>query len=145
MDIPNFISGPPELKQRLNDIIKAVNKLSHISGDGFIKVNSTHSGVTVGLSWAKVWERLPLVTPTQLRRAYCNNDAGASTSIVCHLDDDSAAEEITVECNFIIGGGNLNTSIPYLMEGDPIAVQKVGDEWWCPWWFNGFVDCPEPV
>ena len=63
-------------------------------------------------------------------KAYCKNDAGAATTIVCYLDTDETGQEITVNCS-IAGGGNLNTAIPRLTDGLLIFVKNFGGAWYC--------------
>lgn len=59
--IRKLFTGPRVLRNRINQIIDAVERLSTITGDGFIKVNKTNSGVSLGLNVEKlrprVWNR----------------------------------------------------------------------------------------
>lgn len=88
--------------------------------------------------------------PANVRRAITTADAGSGDTITANIYDSSGIEQtegdesgVTVHCS-IIGGGNLNTAVPYLLTGDIIFISLIHKEWWCIWWFNGFVDCPEP-
>jgi len=134
MDIAYFTTGPPQLRQKLNDMIRIINSLNHVRGDQFIKVNKTPSGFSFSLSVAKLEERLRMFGSAgggAVRKAYCATDAGAVSTINCYLDsDDSASEEVEVNCN-IIGGSKLTEALPYLSDGDMILVTQVGSEWWC--------------
>jgi len=76
------------------------------------------------------------------RIAYCKNDAGASDEIACYLDTDGTGTEVTVKCN-ISGGGDhyLNVAVRRLADGDPILVQKIGDDWSAQEGFQTSEDC----
>jgi len=75
-----------------------------------------------------------------LRNAYCKNDAGAGSTIVCYLDTDGTGTEITVNCS-ISNGSNLNTASRRLADGDRLAVYKVGDNWYTPEGFDTDEEC----
>jgi len=69
------------------------------------------------------------------RIAYCKNDAGSGTTIVCYLDKDGTGDEITVHCSISQGGSDLNEASPLLKGGtgtpptggDWMLVEKVWD------------------
>lgn len=86
--------------------------------------------------------RYPLLCP--IHKAYCKTNASAATTIDCYLDVDETGPEIEVHCN-VFGGGYLDSAFPELFDGDMIKVQKDGDEWWCIWWFNGYIECEYPT
>lgn len=69
------------------------------------------------------------------RLAYCKADAPDSPEIECYLDTDETGTLVTVRC-LIHNGDSLMYATPYLKNGDPLLVEKVGDEWICPG-FNG--------
>lgn len=59
---------------------------------------------------------------SEIRNAYCKNDAGSSSTITCYLDTDGTGEEITVYCN-ISGGSNLDSAVRRLEDGDLLQVR----------------------
>jgi len=89
------------------------------------------------------WIGLPLrqANADRPRVAYCKNDAGAGTTIVCYLDTDTGGKEITVSCSIAQGGAALNAAVPRLKDGDWIMVSKVGATWRCLTIFMPSEDC----
>ena len=81
-----------------------------------------------------------------IRLAYCKNDAGAATTIICFLDTDGTGEEVTVKC--LTGGGGsslLNASVPRLSDGDPMLVIKHNDIWYATTIFEDSEDFDEGI
>ncbi len=76
--------------------------------------------------------KVPLQTGTGsiVRKAYCKDDAGAATTITCYLDTDATGQEVTVNFS-IAGGGNCNTAIPRLSDGDMVFITKYEGSWYC--------------
>ena len=56
--IRRLSKGPRILRDRINDVIDAVNRFTGISGDGFIKTNKTRSGITLNLDITKLRPRI---------------------------------------------------------------------------------------
>lgn len=83
---------------------------------------------------------LTKTTGGRIRSAFCKTDVGASQTLVCYLDTDITGEEITVNF-FILGGGNLNTAMPLLFDGDEIPVIKIDEDWYCIWPMQPLVKC----
>tara|TARA_Y100000310_G_C20662497_1_gene805546 strand:+ start:1160 stop:1843 length:684 start_codon:yes stop_codon:yes gene_type:complete len=132
-NIPLLTSSPsPSAMHKLNESIKAVNRLNNLVGDGIIKVNKTTAGVSLALDIGQVAARMPKIfgTSAQVRKAFCKNAAGAATTIDCYLDTDGTGEEVTVSFN-IAGGGNCDKAIPRMADGTPIFVRDVGGTWEC--------------
>jgi hypothetical protein len=84
---------------------------------------------------------------TGIRHAYCKTAAGTGNTIVCYLDENIAVPpqnplpaEITVNF-FIFNATALSSCIPLLVAGQMIPVYKVGEYWFCPWWFSGTEEC----
>jgi len=75
-----------------------------------------------------------------LRNAYCKDDAGVGSTIVCYLDVDGTGTEITVNCS-ISGGSNLNAAGRRLEIGNRLAVYKVGANWYTPEGFDADIEC----
>jgi len=73
---------------------------------------------------------MPKFNGSKIHKAYCKDDAGATTTIDCYLNTDATGEEITVNFS-IAGGGNCNAAAPLLADGDLIFVRKFGDDWYC--------------
>lgn len=78
--------------------------------------------------------------PGAIRKAFCKNDAGASHTIACYLDEDQTGEEVTVICT-ISGVNNLNSAIPRLAQGDLIFVAKFAASWYCLTIFQSSEEC----
>lgn len=88
-----FSSGPPNAVAKFNEIIQLLNSLANVSGDGLIEVNRTAVGYTISLNTNRLLERIPMFGgggggDTSVRKAYCKEDAGAATTIICYLDKD---------------------------------------------------------
>lgn len=75
-----------------------------------------------------------------IRKAYCKNNAGAGTTIVCYLDTDLTGIQKTVNCS-IVGGSALNAAIPRLEIGDIIYVTCIGGAWHCLTVFQTTENC----
>jgi hypothetical protein len=75
-----------------------------------------------------------------IHSAFCKNDAGSGSTIVCYLDTDSTGDEITVYCS-ICRGIALNAAFPYLMDGDRIFVFNDGTYWRALQIFQGWEAC----
>jgi len=99
----------------------------------------------------KRWIGVPFRQGAQgagLRNAYCKDDAGAGSTIVCYLDTDGTGTEITVNCS-ISNGSDLNTASRRLKGGtgtpptggDRLAVYKVGDTWYSAEGFDTDEEC----
>jgi hypothetical protein len=58
--IPEFKDGPEGLRNKANAVVRAINALESIRGDGvFIKVDRQTNGLVVALNWNQVLARLP--------------------------------------------------------------------------------------
>ena len=79
---------------------------------------------------------------TGIRHAYCKTAAGAGFNIQCYLDTNLTGTEITVYCNTFEATA-LSACIPLLTAGRVIPVYKVGEYWFCAWWFSGTELCAE--
>lgn len=67
-----------------------------------------------------------------IRKAYCKTDAGAGSTIVCYLDEDSTGDEITVNCTIVGGSGTtpvLQDCLPFLNDGQEVIVSKINEDW----------------
>jgi len=142
MNIPYFTSGPSQLRQKLNDMIRAINSLDRISGDQFIRVDKSPSALALSLSLGKLEERLRMFSSGSIiHKAYCKDDAGAATTIDCYLDaDDPGSNVISVHCE-ISGGGNLDSAEPRLEIGDLVWVVFDGTNWHALHPFQATEDC----
>lgn len=77
-----------------------------------------------------------------IKRAYCKTNAGSGSTIVCYLGIDATGTEITVNCD-LFEATDLSACLPLLTDGKAIPVYKVGDNWYCAWWFSGTEDCAD--
>lgn len=75
-----------------------------------------------------------------MRHAYCKTNADAGFSIQCYLDTNLTGEEITVYCNTFEATA-LSGCVPLLTIGRVIPVYKIGEYWFCAWWFSGTEEC----
>lgn len=116
----------------INKLVDRINILSKVTGRNGIKVTTSPTGIHLAGNSSNIQARY--------RLAYCKNDAGAASTIVCYLDTDTTGAEITVTCS-IAGGGNLNAAVPRLTDGLRIVVIKVGLTWHCVTTFNNSMDC----
>ena len=79
-------------------------------------------------------------TGTGVRKAYVKTTPGAATTVDCYLDTDATGEEVTATCS-VSGGGNLNSAIPRIADGDLIFVTEIDDAWYCVTVFQISEDC----
>jgi hypothetical protein len=85
--------------------------------------------------------RRRLVTPQMpIHLAYCKGNAGTGNKIECYLDADwngSGAVPPTIEVNcFLFDATNLSDCNPRLTDGAAIPVWKLGETWYCDFWFS---------
>lgn len=130
--ITPFTSGPTELVNKLNEMVRIVNNLENMTGDGVVKVNQTTAGRALSLNVDGLLQRLPKESGggTAIRIAYCKADALSGSTIDCYLDSNVTGfqgEEVTVYCN-ISGGNNLNEASRRLEEGDALLVALLTDQ-----------------
>ena len=144
MQIQPFTQGHPATVRKLNDIIRAVNALDNISGDGLVQVQKTGYGLAIGLNIAGLHKHIPrFKIYNEIYQAKTQAAAGAATTISCKLLNEAEAEvgdAITVYTR-ICGGGNLNAAVPRLASGDYIFVTNVGGKWYCTTVFQASEDC----
>jgi len=89
------------------------------------------------------WVGIPLAksgTKGIFHKSYCKAAAGASTNITCFLDVDTTGVEVSVACN-ISGGGNLNSCIRRLADGDLLLIWDDSGTWRSVEGFTTTEDC----
>lgn len=59
MIIDLFTDGKASVRNRLNKMVKAINRIFHMKGDGLIKVSYLPGGIGIGLSVDRLIQRLP--------------------------------------------------------------------------------------
>lgn len=75
------------------------------------------------------WYAFEKFNTGQTAIAYVKTTPGEVTSVVCWFSEtDGTGEEITVPCD-ITSGGNLNSAVPRLADGQKIQVAKNGATW----------------
>ena len=79
--------------------------------------------------------------PTDMRVAFCKNDASTGETIDCYLDTDGTGTVIEVNFPIAQNGSDMNACMPFLLNGDRIFVTKIGSEWWCVHVFNESIVC----
>lgn len=141
--IAPFRNGPPETVAKMNEIIKAVNSFTELTGDGIIQTRHTPAGTAIGLSIPKLRRRLVhgRAVPGVVRLAYVKTTPGAVSAVDCFLDTDATGQEVSVNCS-IVNGGSLNAAVPRLADGEIIFVVNISGTWWCVTTFHASQSCP---
>lgn len=80
-------------------------------------------------------------TISQIRIAYCKDDAGAGETIDCYLDEDVTGAIVEVNFSIAQAGSDMNACLPLLANGDMIFVSEIQGAWWCPQTFNESIAC----
>lgn len=119
--------NPRRVIAKINELIKAVNKLTNLSGDGMVRVEDGPAGMTVGLNWGKVLEKIPR-NPI----FFCSLTSDISYSEGSYVAQGKIWLNSTKFVNKtiyfrVIGGGAGHATgsvLPNLGNGDYIAVQK---------------------
>lgn len=87
------------------------------------------------------WWCTELFNTGQTAIAFVKTTPGAVTSVVCWFSEsDGTGQEITVPCD-ISGGGDLNSVIRRLVDGDKLQVARNGATWRCTEGFQTSEDC----
>lgn len=120
--------GNLQQRQKLNEIINAVNKSLDIKGDQFVGVDSTPNGITIKLLLNQLLPRIPGVGGIGFRKAFAKDDAGSGNTIDAYLDTDGTGTEIEVTVE-IAGGDDLNTAFPLLEDGTLFHVYDDDGTW----------------
>ncbi len=123
--ITPFTKGDPETIAKMNDIVKAVNNLMRMTGDGFVNVqHGLNSATTISFSMHELKARFMNFGGGggEAHRAFVKTTPGATTSVDVYLYEDASDTEVTVSC-YIYGGGNLEDAYPTLVDGMPLYVQ----------------------
>jgi hypothetical protein len=107
-----------------------VQSLNNMRGDGFINIQRSGAGTTIGLNLTEVKKRLarkPLNVGDfgTVARAICTQDAPGDNTITADLvlTDGTSGDDVTVTCN-ISNGSALNEAIPRLETDDTIYITQ---------------------
>jgi hypothetical protein len=119
-----------------NALVRSVNMLMNMRGDGGITVHNHPNGVTIQGSGA---------TSSRPRNAFPIDDAPAGSSITCFIDTDSAVgvvpgPRVVVECE-VVGGSNLNAAITRLEDGSRLTIWDNNGTWRPFYPFQATKDC----
>lgn len=128
--LQEITKGDPETVRRINEMVRAVNHLDRMTGDGLVNVSRTPAGVALTLNMAAVQARIPQNITSDIRKAYMIGNAGAGTTADCHLDTDGTGETVTVNFS-IANGSSLNDAVPRLKDGNLIFVENFDGDWYC--------------
>lgn len=80
---------------------------------------------------------------SEVHLAYCKNDAGSGSTIICCLDTYPTGREVTVHFSITLSGSHMNLVVPLLSTQDKIAVKYDTNsaEWWCTDIFHPYEEC----
>ncbi len=94
-----FFGGNPEARRKLNEIRRDLDSLMRMTGDGFINVQRSPTGVTLSLSMNELRVRFMNFGGggTIPRLAFSENAAAGNTDAFdCFLDVDTTGESVSV-------------------------------------------------
>ena len=148
LELPKFSGDNAALVNKLNDMVAAIYRAINIRTDGIICQTTSANGTSLRLDIPALLAHIPKSqSGVALNLAYCKVAAGNSNAIVCYLNENIAVPpqnplptEITVYC-FMFEASNLSDCVPLLTVGQMIPVCKIGEFWYCPWWFSGTEEC----
>ena len=150
--LEKFLSGPKVLIAKLNKMVRVLNAVSNLRGDGIIKVQQSSSGYTVGISVDQLNARIPKTTGgAGLSNAFCAENAPngnivnaklASDWVEGETIEDDSNIDIVCEIASATGDGDLFDAIPRLEEHTRLTVWKDGIVWRCTTLFQAIDDCP---
>ena len=150
MGVQPFTSGPPELVAKLNEMVRIINQLENMTGDGLVRVNQTTGGRSLSLNVDGLLQRLPKESAgsggdtggTLVNRAICQEDAPSGSVISCDIYGSSGVIESDADVTCLMsGGGDLNEASRRLEIGDSMFVTKVDDIWISVEGFQATEDC----
>ena len=124
-----FTRGNPETRRILNELIRKVDGLALMTGDGFVNVQRGPRPV-ISLNMNELKARfMNFGGGTRIRKAFASVAAGASGTIACYLDTDGVGDTVDVVCEVADGETDLNSAVPRLRDGDMIHVYFDVDTW----------------
>ena len=141
-----FTQGPRALITKLNMMVKVLNALSNLRGDGLIQVTKSDAGYTLKLAVDQVNARMPKGRGGgggNIRMCWLAEDP-TNDYPLCYFDTEDS--ETTDNVRFLIASSGasatLSTAIPEMKKGDPVLVTSVKGEWFAipPW--NAGEPCP---
>ena len=136
--------GNPNTVNKVNQLIRHLNEVFRLTGDGFIKVYRSSSGYSINLDIMQLLARIPKTaassTGSIIHKAYMKADATAATTATCYLDTDATGDEVTVNFS-ITNGNNLDEAIPFLKDGTLIFITNIGGTWYCLQTLTGLDVC----
>lgn len=132
-----FTSGPRALIAKLNKMVRVLNAVSNLRGDGIIKVQQSSSGYTVGISIDQLNARIPKVGGggIPVRQAFCAEAAGSTKIISAYLDTNDTDEDtgehigaqVDVQCAISGDSDSLNNAVRRLEVGNRIEVYSINE------------------
>lgn len=136
MDIQYFNGNSP-IVPKLNEMVRLLNSLQNITGDGYVEIRRTGSGVTAALNIDRVKGQLAInggggEAGTQVRRAITTQAAPNDVKITANIYDGDGIEqtegdESGVDIYAKIAGDGtlkLNKCLPFLVDNTEIDIAK---------------------
>ena len=123
MPITNKIINKEDITPTLiNNLIVEINRANNI----------TFWGKGVATSRGNTGKRVKIDSggASTIRKAFVKTTPGAVTTVDVFLDTDTTGSEVTVTCS-VLGGTELNSAIPRLIDGSLIFVSKISGTWYC--------------